>query len=69
MYKCAFSSSKCSYKKCPRKIIFIERARSKHSFQFTLYNYIRENNFRVFSADESIFTMKQMDCCTPVHIL
>ena len=35
-------------------------ARSKYSFgKFTLYNYIRENNFHAFSAHENIFTTKK----------
>ena len=42
------------------EIILVQRVRSKYSFdKFSLYNYIRENNFRAFSAHEYIFTKRK----------
>ena len=71
---CIFSSSKPSGKKFVRKIIFAQIELNIKFFTilmyysvqevqpyfliYTLYNYIRENNFGAFSGDKNIFTMK-----------
>ena len=42
------------------KIIFVQHAQPKYLFKkFTLYNYIFKNNIHVFSAHNSIFTLKK----------
>ena len=47
-------------KKFWSKIIFVQQAQFKYFFQkFMLYNYIRENNLRAFSAHENIFAPKK----------
>ena len=54
-----FSSDKFSGKKFLSKIFLY----GSNSFEkFTLYDYIRENNFCVFSVHENIFTTKKANC-------